>query len=303
MLDAVVTVGTFDGVHRGHQMVLSALIDKAQELKLHSVVVTFDQHPLRIVRPAEAPLVLTTRGEKEQILASFDVDRIHIIPFTRELSQYPPEQFVTEILIGQFRMKHLVIGYDHGFGKGRSGDVDTLKRIGAEMGFAVDVVPPCDVDGTHVSSSGIRRLLEAGRIEEATHALGRPYSIRGRVAKGDGRGRTLGMPTANLELDDPHKLLPLPGIYAVKVGPIDGVMHLGPRPTFVGAGPTIEVHLFDFDRDIYHNTITVDVHARIRGIEKFDNVDDLVAAMNADAEAARRLLRGGGEVGGWGGGA
>ena len=292
MFDAVVTVGTFDGVHRGHQMVLNALIEKAKQLKLHSVVVTFDQHPLRIVRPEQAPLVLTTRGEKEQILAGYDVDRIHIIPFTKALSEYPPERFVKEILIGQFGMKHLVIGYDHGFGKGRSGDVETLQRIGAEAGFGVDVVPPYDVAGAHVSSSRIRKLLEEGNIAEANHGLGRPYSIRGRVAKGDGRGRSLGMPTANLELDDPNKLLPLPGIYAVKVSGIEGVMHLGPRPTFVGAGPTVEVHLFDFDQDIYHHTITVDVHARIRGIEKFDRVEDLVAAMHADGVRARQLLGG-----------
>jgi riboflavin kinase / FMN adenylyltransferase len=290
MLDAVVTVGTFDGVHRGHQMVLQALIEKAAALHLHSVVVTFDPHPLRIVRPEQAPLVLTTRGEKEQILTAYDVDRIHILPFTKELSEYEPERFVREILITQFRMKHLVIGYDHGFGKGRSGDVDTLRRIGSELGFTVDVVPPYDVDGEHVSSSRIRALIHDGKIEEATHALGRPYAIRGRVAKGDGRGRKLGMPTANLELDDPHKLLPLPGIYAVTVGPVKGVMHLGPRPTFVGAGPTIEVHLFDFDRDIYHHTITVEVRGWIRGIERFDRVDALVDAMHADALEAKRIL-------------
>ncbi len=297
MLDAVVTVGTFDGVHRGHQMVLQALIAKAKELDLHSVVVTFDPHPLRIVRPDKAPLVLTTRGEKEAILTAYDVDRIHILPFTKELSQYEPDRFVSEILIGQFRMKHLVIGYDHGFGKGRSGDVDTLRRIGTELDFSVDVVPPYDVDGEHVSSSRIRGLLQEGKIDEATHGLGRAYAIRGRVAKGDGRGRTLGMPTANLELDDPHKLLPVPGIYAVTVGPVQGVMHLGPRPTFVGAGPTIEVHLFDFDRDIYHHTITVEVRGWIRGIERFDRVEDLVAAMHADAREARRKL---GVVGGGG---
>ena len=290
MLDAAVTVGTFDGVHLGHQMVLKALIRKARGLRLHSVVVTFDQHPLRIVRPEDAPPELTTRGEKEQILSLYDVDRIHIVPFTKELSQYPPERFVIEILIGQFRMKHLVIGYDHGFGKGRSGDVETLQRIGHELGFGVDVVPPYDVAGQHVSSSRIRAMLQDGKIAEANQALGRAYAIRGRVARGDGRGRQLGMPTANLELDDPNKLLPLPGIYAVTVGAVKGVMHLGPRPTFVGAGPTIEVHLFDFDRDLYHQTITVDVHGRIRGIEKFETIDELVAAMHEDARAARTLL-------------
>src|SRR5688572_31080630 len=159
MADAVVTVGTFDGIHRGHQMVLARLIEQARALGLQSAVVTFDQHPLRIVRPQHAPLVLTTAEEKAQILAGYDVDLIHIVPFTKALSEYPPERFVTEILIGQFGMKHLVIGYDHGFGKGRTGDVDTLRRIGADSGFGVDVVPPFDVDGAHVSSSRIRALL------------------------------------------------------------------------------------------------------------------------------------------------
>lgn len=292
MSDVVVTVGTFDGVHRGHQMVLTRLIERAHQLGMDSAVVTFDRHPLRIVRPEQAPQVLSTRAEKEQILAGYDVDMIHVLPFTRELSQYPPERFVREILIDEFGMHHLVIGYDHGFGKGRSGDVETLQQIGGELGFGVDVVPPYDVDGAHVSSSRIRALLQEGRIEEATHALGRPYSIRGRVVKGDGRGRELlAMPTANLTLDDPEKLLPLEGIYAVTVSELGGVMHLGPRPTFEGAAPTIEVHLFDFDGDLYHQTITVEVRARIRGIEKFGRAEELAEAMQRDAIAAREILR------------
>lgn len=290
MPDAIATVGTFDGVHRGHQMVLSKLIEKARELHMQSAVVTFDQHPLRIVRPEHAPLVLTTRAEKEAILTGYDVDRIHVVPFTKELSQYPPEQFVNEILIERFGMHHLVIGYDHGFGKGRSGDVETLRRIGRATGFGVDVVPPYDVDGEHVSSSRIRALLLEGKIEQATHALGRPYSIRGRVVKGDGRGRQLGMATANLALDDQQKLLPLEGIYAVTVSELPGVLHLGPRPTIAGADATIEVHIFDFDRDIYDHTITVELHARMRGIERFDSVEQLAAAMQRDAQRARRWL-------------
>src|SRR5688500_15223632 len=163
----VVTVGTFDGVHLGHQMVLNKLVERARELAQPSVVVTFDQHPLRIVRPEHAPPVLTTQAEKQQILAATDVDVIDFLPFTKELSEYPPERFVREILIERFGMTHLVIGYDHGFGKGRTGDVDTLKRIGSELGFGVDVVPPCDVDGEHVSSSKIRALLLDGRVEPA----------------------------------------------------------------------------------------------------------------------------------------
>ena len=293
MKRSVVTVGTFDGVHRGHQMVLRTLKERAHELGLASVVVTFDQHPLNVVRPEQAPKVLTTREEKEEILGRFGLDRIHILHFTRELSQYPPERFVREILIGELGMQHLVIGYDHGFGKGRSGDVETLRRIGAEEGFGVDVVPPFDVGGEHVSSSRIRALLAEGQIEEASHALGRAYSIRGRVVKGDGWGRRLlNMPTANLALDDPHKLLPLAGVYAVTVDEQPGVMHVGPRPTFEGASPTLEVHLLDVERDLYGQTLTVEVEARIRSIEKFPSTEALAAAMRADTEAARRILAG-----------
>lgn len=290
MSEAVVTVGTFDGVHRGHQKVLTQLMRRAHELGLPSAVVTFDQHPLRVLRPDQAPLVLTSRAEKHQILAAFDIDTIHFLHFTKELADYSPERFVQEILIGKFAMSHLVIGYDHGFGKGRTGDVDTLRRIGNEAGFVVDVVPPHDESGEHVSSSRIRADLRAGHIDKATVALGRPYTIRGSVVKGEGRGRALGMPTANLQVDDPYKLLPLEGIYAVTVGSLQGVMHLGPRPTFQNAQPSVEVHLFDFDKDIYTDTLTVEVRHRIRAIEKFDDPAELAAAMQNDARKARELL-------------
>src|SRR5688500_3799941 len=185
MSDAVVTVGTFDGVHLGHQMVLTRLLEKAWEMKLPSAIVTFDRHPLSVVRPEHAPQVLTTQPEKQQILAGTDVDVIQFLPFTEELAQYDPQRFVDEILISRFGMKHLVIGYDHGFGKGRSGDVDTLRKIGAERGFSVDVVAPYDVNGEHVSSSKIRALLHEGNLTAANAMLGRPYCIRGRVVKGD----------------------------------------------------------------------------------------------------------------------
>jgi riboflavin kinase/FMN adenylyltransferase len=290
MTETVVTVGTFDGVHLGHQKVLARLFEKARELDLASAVVTFDRHPLSIIRPEDAPPVLTTQVEKQQILAATDVDFIQILPFTRELADFSPQQFVNDILISQMGMKHLVIGYDHGFGKGRSGDVDTLKQIGSEVGFGVDVVPPYDVAGTHVSSSRIRSLLLEGKVEDANAALGRAYGIRGHVVSGDGRGRELGIPTANLHVADPHKLLPREGIYAVTVGELKGVLHLGPRPTFEGAKPTIEVHLFDFDADIYNHTITVEVRHRVRDVLRFGSVDELVAAMHDDVRRAKELL-------------
>ena len=288
--ETVVTVGTFDGVHLGHQQVLARLFEKARELELASAVVTFDRHPLSVIRPENAPLVLTTQVEKQQILSATDLDFIQILQFTRELADLPPQQFVQDILINQMGMKHLVIGYDHGFGKGRSGDVNSLQQIGAALGFGVDVVPPYDVGGFHVSSSRIRAQLLEGKLDEANAALGRPYGIRGHVVKGDGRGRGLGVPTANLQIADPHKLLPLEGIYAVTLGELRGVLHLGPRPTFDGAKPTIEVHIFDFDADIYNHSITVELRHRIRDILRFDSTDELISAMHDDVRRAKELL-------------
>lgn len=292
----VVTVGTFDGVHRGHWAVLETLVRYARADGLSSTLVTFDPHPLRIVRPEHAPRLLTTPAEKIEMLAQSDLDYVALVQFTKELSTYSPRRFVDEILLEGLGMRRLVIGYDHGFGRGRSGDVDTLREIGQEVGFAVDVVAPVLVDGEPVSSSAIRTALAAGDVETAGGALGRPYSLEGTVVRGEGAGRKLGFPTANLALRPGHKLVPHEGIYAVRAALrdryVDGVLHLGPRPTFPGLPPSIELHLFDFDDDIYGRRVRVDFHARIRDIAKFANVKQLIAAMGADCDRARELLDG-----------
>lgn len=294
MKGTIVTVGTFDGVHRGHWHVLAALTAGARARGLQSLLVTFDPHPLRIVRPEAAPLLLTTPAEKIEILAQSDVERVALLRFTPELAALSPAEFVERVLIGRLRMKHLVIGYDHGFGRGRSGDVDTLKEIGRSMGFGVDVVPPVMSGDAAISSSAIRRLLQAGDVESATAALGRPYSLTGTVVRGEGQGRRLGFPTANMEAGHTDKLVPHEGIYAVRAALrdrfADGVLHLGPRPTFAGLPPSIELHLFDFDGDLYGHRVRVDFVARIRDIARFDSVDVLIRAMEADCMEARRLL-------------
>ncbi len=290
----VVTVGTFDGVHRGHWAVLGELVRVAGERELSSTLVTFDPHPLRIVRPEHAPKLLTTPAEKVEILAQSAVDYVALVQFTRELSGYSPREFVDRVLLQGLGMRHLVIGYDHGFGRGRSGDVDTLREIGQEVGFDVDVVAPVDVDGSPVSSSRIRTALSAGDVSAAEQALGRPYSLEGTVVRGEGAGKKLGFPTANLALRHEDKLVPHEGIYAVRAALrdryVDGVLHLGPRPTFPGLPPSIELHLFDFEGDLYGRRVRVDFHARIRDIAKFANVKQLITAMEADCEAARGLL-------------
>jgi riboflavin kinase / FMN adenylyltransferase len=292
--DTVVTVGTFDGVHRGHWQVLGALAAAAHARDARSVLVTFDPHPLRIVRPEAAPPLLSTPAEKIEILAQADLDRVAMLRFTPQLAACSPRTFVERILIGRLGMQHLVIGYDHGFGRGRSGDVDTLREIGAQIGFGVDVVPPVHDDAGAVSSSRIRALLERGDVTSAAAGLGRPYSVTGTVVRGAGRGHRLGFPTANLDVASTDKLIPHEGIYAVHAALrdrfADGVLHLGPRPTFAGLPPSIELHLFDFDDDIYGERVRVDFVSRIRDIARFDSVDMLVRAMENDCEMARAAL-------------
>lgn len=295
-----VTVGTFDGVHRGHWSVLQRLRRRADEVGLPAVLVTFHPHPLRVVRPAHAPRLLTTPSEKKEVLAESGLDYAVFLPFTSVLQGYPPERFVREILIGRLRMRQLVIGYDHGFGRGRSGDVDTLRAIGEELGFGVDVVGAMEAEGDPVSSTRIREALAEGRVEDAARGLGRPYSLQGRVVRGEGRGRDLGFPTANIQVEEAEKLVPREGIYAVtatlRSGCHRGVLHLGPRPTFEGSPPAVELHLFDFDREIYGQHVRVDFCAWLRGIRRFATVDALVEAIRADCEEAVRLFEAGGAV-------
>lgn len=292
----VATVGTFDGVHKGHWRVLQEIGERAAATGRRSLLVTFDPHPLRIVRPDHAPRLLTTPLEKKEILAESGVDYAVFLSFTEALSRYPPRRFVQEILLARLGVEELVIGYDHGFGRDRSGDPETLIRIGAELGFTVDVVAPISAMGEPISSSRIRGALSAGRVDEATYCLGRPYSIRGVVVRGEGRGRGLGFPTANLVVADGDKLIPPPGIYAVRgvlrSGTEAGALHVGPRPTFIGSPPSIELHLLDFDRDIYGEEVRVDFVRYLREVRPFATASALVDQMREDVEAARRAVDG-----------
>jgi riboflavin kinase/FMN adenylyltransferase len=217
-----------------------------------------------------------------------------MLAFDAELAAFPPDRFVREILLERLGARHLVIGYDHGFGRGRSGDADTLRAIGEAAGFGVEVVEPVVDGAAPVSSSRIRQALAAGDVVAAGAGLGRPYGLRGRVVRGDGRGRALGFPTANLVLPDAAKLLPLEGIYAVHAD-VDGadhdaVLHLGPRPTYPGAAESIELHVLDFDGDLYGMELGLTFCDRLRGIDRFDGPDALVEAIAADCAAAKRVL-------------
>lgn len=290
----VVTVGTFDGVHRGHWAVLEEIGERARRRRLTSVLVTFDRHPLTVVRPEAAPPILTSPDEKKEILALSSLDYVAFLSFNRALSIYQPAEFVRLVLVERFRVKELVVGYDHGFGYNRSGDRETLRSLGREFGFNVDVVSEVTTNGESVSSTRIRDLVRRGAVEEAAGALGRPYSLRGVVVHGLGRGRDLGFPTANLKVPEGGKLIPGSGIYAVRasfgwrIG--DGLLHLGPRPTFAGSPPSIELYLLDFEDDIYGESVRVDFLSRLRDVQPFASAQDLVKQMQVDRDRARRFF-------------
>jgi riboflavin kinase/FMN adenylyltransferase len=292
---AVVTCGTFDGVHRGHTLVLERTAERARSSELTSIAVTFDPHPLDVVNPSAAPPLLTVWEEKLEAIAQTAVDYLAVLPFTTELSALTADEFVERVLIERFDMRELLIGHDHGFGRGRAGDVEALRLIGRRRGFPVEVVPPVlGSDNTPVSSTTIRRAIAHGDLARASDGLGRRYSFSGHVAHGEGRGRLLGFPTLNLELGTRRKLMPPHGVYAVRVETRDaafgGMMNLGPRPTFGDATVTHEVHLFDAEGDWYGQTVRVEFVSRLRETMKFAGPDELMAQLSRDAERARAAL-------------
>jgi riboflavin kinase/FMN adenylyltransferase len=291
----VLTIGTFDGVHRGHRLVLDRLAARARETGLRSVLVTFDPHPLDVVNPAAAPPLLTTGEEKTEVLVESQLHYAVVLPFTKTLASYDAEQFVEEVLRKRLRMQELLVGHDHGFGRGRSGDADVLKSLGAARGFAVTVVPPVQGrDGRPISSTAIRRAVAGGDLARAADGLARPYSVSGVVVAGAGRGRSLGFRTVNLAPPSSRKLLPPEGVYAIRAqtpsGSFGGMMNLGPRPTFGEAETTLEAHLFDADGDWYGARLRIDFVARLRETRKFENAAALIRQLGRDEEMARLAI-------------
>jgi riboflavin kinase/FMN adenylyltransferase len=301
MTATVATVGTFDGIHRGHQAVLDDVVRRARARGLVSLLVTFDPHPLEVVNPSAAPRLLTLPDEKRVQAAGRGVERIELLAFTPELARLGPEEFVRDVLRARFAMQTLVLGYDHGFGRGRTGDIELVRRLASQDGFAMEVVTAVTDAGQTISSSLIRTAVAHGDLASAERWLGRRYSLRAAVERGAGRGRTIGVPTINLTPPDPRKLLPPDGVYAVRVeipgqratGNVQrygGMMNQGPRPTFGVQARGLEIHLFDFSGDLYGQVVTVEWVRRLRDVQTFPSRQALVDQIERDAVAARAIL-------------
>jgi riboflavin kinase/FMN adenylyltransferase len=290
----VATIGNFDGVHLGHRAVIENLAVQGKRLGLPVVVILFEPQPLEFFNPEQAPPRLTRLREKLARLAELPVDVALLLRFDRKLAESPAEEFIEKVLIGGLRIKHLVIGDDFRFGKGRRGDFSMLREAGARFGFGVADTVSVQIDSDRVSSTLIREALAAGNMDFAERLLGRPYSVCGRIVPGASLGRRFGFPTANIVLK--HKKPPLQGVFAVTMTgiadrPLPGVANIGTRPT-VAASPTVhmETHLFDFTGDIYGRRVEIHFHHKLREERRFDNVQALSRQIGEDAAAARAFL-------------
>ncbi|MDR9418424.1 bifunctional riboflavin kinase/FAD synthetase [Gracilimonas sp.] len=294
--NTVVTVGTFDGVHIGHRKLMETVVEKANERNARSLVVTFDPHPREIINPGEDGIkMLTTLKERCEILEDLGIDVLLVIPFDRDFSLLSSEEFVRDIIHKKIGVSEFVIGYDHHFGKDREGTIDTIKKLGQKLGFDSYVVSKQEMGDVTISSTVTRKTLAVeGNVKKAAEYLGREYLLNGIVMHGDERGRKIGYPTANLKPEHKNKVIPKNGVYAVKVRVAGewsgGMMNIGLRPTFGEDERTIEVNIFDFDEEIYGDTIQVRFIDRIRDEQKFEGIEALKQQLKKDKQSSRKIL-------------
>lgn len=293
--NSVITIGTFDGVHLGHQKILARLNALAKQSGGESIIITFHPHPRIVINPADKSLkLLNTVEEKAALLESFGIDNMVVVPFSRQFSEMEAEEYVRNFLVKNFSPKYIVIGYDHRFGKDRAGDFKLMEKMKAELGYELEEITRETLDDIAISSTKIRAALSSGNIQLANELLGHTYTVSGMVVRGLQNGRKLGYPTANIQVNDEHKLIPGKGIYVVRVkqgGRVyGGMMSIGYNPTFDGKEMTLEVNIFEFDKDIYGSTITIEFLHFLRNEKKFDSVDALIAEIAQDEIKSRDYL-------------
>jgi len=296
---AVITTGAFDGVHKGHQQIIHKMKDIAQSIQGETVIISFHPHPRKVISSVPGEIKqLTHIKERIVLLEKAGVDHLVVVPFDHRFSNMTAEEYVKDFLVAHFNPAHIIVGYDHRFGSGRKGNFELLEQLGKEYQFTVDEINEQLVDGEIVSSTLIRNCISEKNIQQANNLLGYPYSFEGFVVRGNQLGRTIGFPTANLHINDEEKLIPSNGVYAVKIAGecsngqlLNGMMNIGVRPTVDGHKKVIEVNIFDFDQDIYDETITVQVFEFIRGEQKFDGLDGLKQQLAQDKMHTATILQ------------
>lgn len=295
--NAVLTIGTYDGVHFGHQQIIKRINDIAKEIDSESILLTFNPHPRLILHPNDDTLkLISTIDEKEELLATFGLDHLVITEFSKEFASMEAEDYVEEILIKNFHPKKIVIGYDHRFGKDRKGDIHLLRKLANKYNFEVEEIPAQTLDEISVSSTKVRNALLVGNIKQANEFLAHPFTIKGKVVHGDKIGRILGFPTANIEISHPHKLIPASGVYAVKIKLENkfykGALSIGYRETvFDNSTLTIEVFILDFEGDLYNKELDMIFVDYIRPQIKYENWDLLKIQIEKDVEAVRNRVQ------------
>lgn len=293
--NAVVTTGTFDGVHVGHQTIIDRLKRIAQKQEGETVLLTFHPHPRLVLQKDSELKLLSTIEERIELLEKAGVDHLIVVPFNKEFSRLTSLEFVKDILVEKVGTKTLVIGYDHHFGRNREGSFQHLLEYGPMYGFVVEEIPAFEVSDVNVSSTKVREAIKTGKVEQAANFMGHPYTLSGNVVEGDQIGRSIGFPTANIEVKEDYKLIPKPGVYAVntlfKGVSYSGMLNIGFRPT-VGEGNdlTIEVNIFDFNQDIYGEEIKLEIIKHVRNEIQFNGVSELKAQLEQDLKACQKIL-------------
>jgi len=296
---AVITTGAFDGVHKGHQQIIGKMKAIAHSIEGETVIISFHPHPRKVISSVPGEIKqLTHIDERIALLATAGVDHLVIVPFDHRFSNMTADEYVKDFIVGHFKPAHIIVGYDHRFGNGRKGNFELLEKWGKEFNFKVEEINEQLVNGEIVSSTLIRNCIVEKKIQQANNLLGYPYSFEGYVVRGNQLGRTIGFPTANLHINDEEKLIPSNGVYAVKVKGactegilLNGMMNIGVRPTVDGQKKVIEVNIFNFDQDIYDQTITVQVFEFIRGEQKFDGLDALKNQLAQDKLNTATILQ------------
>ncbi|MDG5490836.1 bifunctional riboflavin kinase/FAD synthetase [Psychroserpens sp. SPM9] len=292
---SVITIGTFDGVHIGHQKIIERLVKTGKKNHLKSIVLTFFPHPRMVLQPDFKIQLLHTIQERQNVLKQFGLDQLVIKKFTKAFANLSARDYVKNILVDELNAKHIIIGYDHHFGKNRTANIDDLKAFGEEFGFVVEEISAQDIEDVAVSSTKIRQSLLEGAIETANAYLGYPYFITGTVIKGKGIGKTLQFPTANLDVEKAFKLIPKNGVYVIKSildkQLVFGMMNIGTNPTFNEKKQSIEVHFFDMDKNLYDRQLKIEIISRLRDEEKFESVEQLTAQLHLDKENALAYIQ------------